>query len=188
MKNVTLSSTAVLDFISVVLTLKYAQLDDPFVLFSNDTIRDTSAAVIHTHDHVITFKMESNFFFTAVTLEMIVSFENGTRRKLAEIARNLQEVAPSESEAVVVLPRVLKISDDDRVATGPSDGGQSDNLLGDSSITRMGVMGGLLLLLLIGGAIFYMQMKVKAEAKYGSSSDDDEAPLMTFVGEEETSA
>jgi hypothetical protein len=101
----------------------------------------------------------------------------------------LQEIAPSESEAVVVLPRVLKISDDDRVATGPSDGGQSDNLLSsDSSITSMGVMGGLVLLLLIGGAILYMQMKVKAEAKYGSSSDDDEAPLMTFVGEEETSA
>ena len=188
LKNATLTSTAVLDFISVVLTPKFSQLDSPLILYSDNTIHKSSAAVLHTHDHQITFKMESSYYFTSVTLKMGVSFENGARRGLVEIARNLQEVSPSESEAVVVLPRVLKISDDDRVATGPSDGGQSDNLLGDSSITRMGVMGGLLLLLLIGGAILYMQMKVKAEAKYGSSSSDDEAPLMAFVGEEETSA
>ena len=66
---------------------------------------------------------------------------------VVEIARALQEdkeVVPAklESEAVVVLPCVLKIGDDDRVATGPShddeqsvddekgeDGGQSGNLL-----------------------------------------------------------
>ena len=92
--NVTLSvdanSTAVLDFISVVLNPKYERLNGPLTLYSDNAIQDSSAAIIQNHGKEISFKIEAGFFYTAVTLRMLVSFANDTTsRRLFEVQRTL---------------------------------------------------------------------------------------------------
>jgi hypothetical protein len=63
----------IIDFVSVILTPKYAQLDSDLTLYSSDTTIVEGAEIIHDHDQEIVFKMTSSFSYTAVTLKMIVS-------------------------------------------------------------------------------------------------------------------
>ena len=155
--NVTLSvdanSTAVLDFISVVLNPKYERLNGPLTLYSDNTIQDPSAAIIQNHGREISFKIEASFFYTAVTLRMLVSFANDTTsRRLFEIQRTLEE-EEKPADAVVLVPQVLKI--------GHGKIGYDMDKIGDSSTIGIGVMGGVLfgVLFLIGGAILFLQIR-----------------------------